>query len=108
MTKNSLPSRTLTCFLPIIESYDIKIEDGLRYPVADRDVPGFEEFTVCFWLQLVDNWKAPTGSNGVRLIWATMWTDDLETTGHLRNDYNLKGTADSIYLEYTGRRIRAL
>ena len=63
-------------------------------------IPGFEELTICFWLKLVDDWNAPTGTDGVKLFKAFMLTDDWETSGIIFNDFYLKGTADSIYLDY--------
>lgn len=89
----------------LLESYDIKIEDGLKFPIADRDLPGVEEQTICFWLKLVDNWKAPSGS-GVRLIHATMAAEDWRTTGQINNEFYLIGTADSISLQYTRLGLR--
>ena len=49
----------------------------------------------------MDDWNAPTGTDGVKLFKASMLTYD--TYGYtvlIFNDYYLKGTADSIYLDY--------
>ena len=71
-------------------------------------MPGFEELTICFWLKLVDDWNAPTGTDGVKLFEAVMLTDDVwEKSRMIWNHFYLKGTADSIYSDYkyTTRRV---
>lgn len=50
------------------EPYDFKIEEDVHL----ANIPGqagFDEYTMCFWLKLVENWKSETGTNThVRLI----------------------------------------
>lgn len=71
----SLGHKPLTQLLSIAESYDLKIEKGVW--IGNRgELPGVEDYTMCFWLRLVEDWISLPRSQGLdtvaRVILASM------------------------------------
>ena len=93
--------KPLTQLLSIAESYDLKLEQGVW--IGNRgELPGVEEYTMCFWLRLVKDWTNLPRSLDTRAEVLSVWMRNVDGDS-FNVEYTVRGSlnpSESMYMRF--------